>query len=101
MPVDAIRYLSITRSRSERSMRSRIHPTIIVHKDANARVFTGITMTSKRMSEIDSDKQQYFERASNVARSQDGVLITAGFNRVNAGSQTVCYIFQLTVMVDS
>ena len=98
MPVDAIRYLSITRSTSERNMRSRIHPKTIVHKDANARVLTGVTITSKRMSEIDFGKQQYFERAVTVAPGQGSVLITAGFNRVTAGNQSVRYICQLTAI---
>ena len=90
LPVDAIRYLSITPSTSERRMQSRIHPMVIVHKDDTTQVLTGLTLTSKAMNAIQTDRQQYFIRASTLVPNNAGVILTVGFNRVNAaGNVTV------------
>ena len=91
MPVDAIRILSITRSTSEARMAARVHPMVIVHKDDSTQVLTGLVMTSKRMSQIQANKRQYFIQASTLVPNQTGVIIVAGYNRVNAaGNVAVC-----------
>ena len=93
MPVDAIRYLSITRSTSEARMAARVHPMVIVHKDDNTHVLTGLVITSKRMNQIQTDKRQYFIQASTLVPNQTGVIIVAGYNRVNAaGNVAVCSV---------
>ena len=93
MPVDAIRYLSITRSTSEARMAARVHPMVIVHKDDNTHVLTGLVTTSKRMNQIQTDKRQYFIQASTLVPNQTGVIIVAGYNRVNAaGNVAVCSV---------
>lgn len=90
LPVDTIRYLSITPSTSERNMRSRIHPMVIVHKNDTNQVLTGLTLTSKAMNTIQTDRQQYFIRGSTLVPNHAGVILTVGFNRVNAaGNVTV------------
>ena len=103
MSVDAIRYLSITRSTSERNMQARIHPTLILHKDDATRVMFGVTMTSKRMSQIQSDKRQYFVNASTYIPGQQGVMIIAGFNRINGAGNpppTVSRTLEFKVEID-
>ena len=93
IPVDAIRYLSITRSTSEARMAARVHPMVIVHKDDNTHVLTGLVITSKRMNQIRTDKRQYFIQASTLVPNQTGVIIVAGYNRVNAaGGVAVCSV---------
>lgn len=81
--VDAIRYLKL--SGSSRQIRQRTHPMVIVHKDTSARVITGVQMTSKPLSSIDSDKRKYFEQSSAYVGGHSGVMLKAGFNRVQGG----------------
>ena len=98
MSFDAIRYLGITSARSNRSMRTRIHPTIILHKNDANHTMTGVTVTSKPMSQISSNRQEYFVNASDYASGQTGVINIAGLNTIDAAGNpppTVCCAIKL------
>lgn len=96
---DAIRYLRITKSTSEKNMKNRIHPTLILHKNTATRVMTGVVITSKQMSQIPGDKQTYFKKASDYIPGQQGVLIIAGLNEIHEGNppHRVCCAFELNI----
>lgn len=97
MPIDAIRNLGITGSKSASSIRTRIHPTIILHKNDATRVMTGVTASNKPKLQIPQDRQKYFVEQSEYAGGQTGVIIIAGYNTINAAGDpppTVCCTFK-------
>ena len=93
--VELVQALGLGSNSTGRQIRRATHPILIVVKNLDDRVLTGVQITSTPMAEVEESKRRYLLPAQNFVRSQHGIMVAVKFARISDEGHVVRYSFQL------